>query len=264
MVAFNPDNGVTKWHYQWTPHDVWDYDGVNENILYEQDGQKLLAHFDKNGYLFVLDRSNGKFVRAVKFSKATWGDIDSRTGKVTPRIIPTKEGADICPGPAGAKEWSHASYSQRTGLLYAPVIEICATFKRIPQEFREGMAFWGGNATIGHAQTGAVKAFDPATGQEVWSHNTPNPMVASLLTTAGDLVFAGEATGYLDALSAKTGEVLWRFQTGSGMHGNPVTYTVKGKQYIAVPSGWGGWLEGFAPEMYGATRGSALYVFALP
>jgi alcohol dehydrogenase (cytochrome c) len=111
---------------------------------------------------------------------------------------------------------------------------------------------------------GQVKAFDPATGREVWVWKARHPIVASLLSTAGNLVFAGEPTGEFNALNASTGELLWQFQTGSGIHSNPVTYSVGGKQYVAVPSGWGGWIEGFAPELYGGTRGSALFVFALP
>ena len=265
VVALDPDTGTLKWHYQWTPHDVWDYDGVNENILFDRGGRKLLAHFDRNGYLFVLDRTNGQLQRATPFGKVTWGSIDATSGKVDVRLTPSPQGTEICPGPAGAKEWTHAAYSAQTGLLYAPVIEACATFKRIPQEFREGMGYWGGEASVaGHPQSGAVKAFDPETGREVWSWSSPQPVVSSMLATAGGLVFAGEPSGYIDAFDAKSGKLLWRFQTGSGLHGNPVTYSVDGRQYLAVPSGWGGWMEGFAPEMYGASRGSALVVFALP
>ncbi|MGH7447421.1 MAG: PQQ-binding-like beta-propeller repeat protein, partial [Longimicrobiales bacterium] len=137
VVALDPDDGSLRWHYQWTPHDVWDYDGVNENILFDADGQKLLAHFDKNGYLFVLDRTNGEFQRAVPFGRVTWGEIDNQTGDVTVRLTPTPEGTHICPGPAGLKEWPHASYNQRTGLLYTPVVEVCGTFTLKPTEFRE-------------------------------------------------------------------------------------------------------------------------------
>jgi alcohol dehydrogenase (cytochrome c) len=264
IVAFDPDDGATRWHYQWTPHDVWDYDGVNENILFDRDGRKLLAHFDKNGYLFVLDRTNGRLVHATKFARATWGDIDARTGAVTVRNTPTPEGKQICPGPAGAKEWPHASYSPETGLLYTPVVEACGTFKLLPQEFREGMAYWGGEVKIDDEQWGHIKAFDPETGREVWSWRGEHPMVSSVLTTGGGLVFAGEPNGRFNAFDARTGQLLWSFQTGSGIHSNPVTYSVNGTQYIAVPTGWGGWVEGYAPEMYGAPRGTALVVFALP
>jgi alcohol dehydrogenase (cytochrome c) len=109
-----------------------------------------------------------------------------------------------------------------------------------------------------------VKAIDPSTGKEVWSHKTKHPMVASVLTTAGNLVFVGEPTGEFDAFDAKTGQLLWQFQTGSGIHASPVTYSIEGKQYVAIATGWGGWMKGFAPELYGGNRGSALIVFSLP
>ncbi|HKG92253.1 MAG TPA: PQQ-dependent dehydrogenase, methanol/ethanol family [Gemmatimonadaceae bacterium] len=266
VIAVDPDDGAIRWHYQWTPHDVWDYDGVNENILFDDaDGRKLLAHFDRNGYLFILDRTNGRLVRASRFAeRVTWGDIDATTGRVTVRLTPTPEGVEICPSPSGAKEWPHAAYSPRTRLLYTPVIEKCGRFKSRRQEFREGMAYWGGEATALPEGHGAVKAIDPTTGREVWSQRTPHPMVGSVLATAGDVVFAGEPTGEFDAFNARTGERLWQFRTGSGIHSSPVTYSVGGKQYVAVAAGWGGWMKGFAPELYGSTRGSALYVFALP
>ncbi len=266
VVAFDPDNGQLAWHYQWTPHDQWDYDGVNENILFDQNGQKLLAHFDRNGYLFILDRTNGHFVRAVRFgNKVTWGDIDPATGKTTVHLVPTREGTQICPGPAGAKEWPHASYSRQTALLYTPVVDICATFTTDPQKFKESLPYWGSAAVADTKMYGgAVKAFDPATGREVWSYATKHPVVASILTTAGGLVFAGESTGEFDALDARSGRLLWQFNTGSGIHGSPISYSVNGKQYVAVATGWGGWMKGFAPELYGESRGNALVVFALP
>ncbi len=112
-------------------------------------------------------------------------------------------------------------------------------------------------------QSGFIIAFDPATGEEKWSRRTEHPVVRSLLTTAGNLVFVGQATGEFEALEARTGTLLWQFQTGSGIHGSPIAYSAARQQYIAVPSGWGGWLKGFAPELYGAPRGAALYVFRL-
>jgi alcohol dehydrogenase (cytochrome c) len=204
-------------------------------------------------------------VWVTKYARVTWGDIDATTGRVTPRVTPTPEGIDICPGPAGAKEWPHAAYNPKTGLLYTPVVEVCGTFKLLPQQFKEGMAYWGGEVKLhDKEQWGHVKAYDPSTGREVWSWRAPHPMVASLLTTGGDLVFAGEPNGRFNAFDARTGALLWTFNTGAGNHGNPVTYSVNGKQYIGVPVGWGGWVEGYAPEMYGAPRGTALMVFALP
>jgi alcohol dehydrogenase (cytochrome c) len=265
VIAVDPDDGSMRWHYQFTPHDVWDYDGVNEMILFDRDGRKLLAHFDKNGHLFLLDRANGALVRVTPFAPVTWGKIDSSTGHVTVLRTPTPGGTEICPGPAGAKEWNHAAYSQQTGLLYVPMIEACATFKTDLTPFKEGMPYHGGHADVGrHEQIGYIKAINPGTGAEVWSWRSEHPMVGSLLTTAGGLVFAGAPTGELLAFAARSGRLLWRYQTGSGIRGNPVTYSVNGTQYVAVPSGWGGWVKGFAPELLGASRGSALFAFALP
>jgi alcohol dehydrogenase (cytochrome c) len=265
VLALDPDDGTIRWHYQFTPDDVWDYDGVNENILFEQGGRKLLAHFDRNGYLYILDRTNGQVVRITRFGEnVTWGDI-SADGTVTTRLRPTEQGTVICPGPAGAKEWPHAAYSPRTGLLYTPVVDACATFRVVPQPYREGMFYLAGDADVRpHPQRGFVKAIDPATGREAWSWSGQSPMVASVLATAGDVVFAGEPNGNFNAYDARGGQLLWQFQTGNGIHSNPVTYSVNGKQYVAVPTGWGGWVEGFAPEMIGAPRGTALVVFALP
>jgi alcohol dehydrogenase (cytochrome c) len=266
VLAIDPDTGERAWHYQFTPHDVWDYDGVNENILFEMEGRKVLAHFDKNGYLYLLDRRTGALIRVTPFSRATWGDIDPSSGTVTVRRTPTAEGTEICPGPAGAKEWPHAAFSPRTGLLYTPVVLTCATFKTFPTPFKESMAYWGGEATIapGQVNGGQIKAIDPASGREVWTWSGKHPMVASVVVTAGDVLFTGEPTGEFNAYDARSGTLLWQFQTGSGIHSNPVTYSVNGKQYVAVASGWGGWMEGFSPTLYGATRGSAIVAFSLP
>jgi len=264
ILALRPDDGQLVWHFQTTPHDVWDYDGVNENILFERDGRKLLAHFDKNGHLYVLNRRDGALLSATPFARASWASVDSKTGKPTVLRTPTPEGAFICPGPAGGKEWNHAAFSPRTGLLYAPIVEQCATFKARPQEFAESLPYWGGEAeTTREKGWGHVKAFDPVTGREAWSWTARYPMVASLLATAGDLVFAGEPSGEFLAFDARSGEKLWQFQTGSGLHSNPITYSVGGKQFVAVHSGWGGWIKGFAPELFGAPRGDALIVFSL-
>jgi alcohol dehydrogenase (cytochrome c) len=187
VVALDPDDGSIRWHYQWTPHDVWDYDGVGESILLDLDGRKLLAHFDRNGYLFILDRTNGQFVRASRFARADWADIDPATGAITNRREPTPEGRRICPGPAGAKVWNHAAYSPPTGLLYVPVTELCATFRSSTEEFQEGIPYLGSSFQNSDEEGwGHVKAFDPRTGSEVWSWRSRAPIVTSMLATAGD------------------------------------------------------------------------------
>jgi len=266
IVAVDVDSGQIRWHYQCTPHDLWDYDSISENILFEMDGRKLLGHFDKNGYFFVLDRTNGELVQITPFvDRITWGAI-TRNGQVTAKIYPDKEGDPVhfYPGPAGAKEWTHASYSPKTGLFYVPVQDTGATATRRRREFKESIPYWGAGVQVDiEDMAGSISAFD-GNGEEKWRFRNELPMCASTLATGGDLVFAGEPSGEFNALDARTGELLWQFQCGSGHHSSPSTYTVEGRQYVAVPVGWGGWAEGFLPGMLGAGHGSALMVFALP
>jgi alcohol dehydrogenase (cytochrome c) len=267
-IAVDVNTGEIRWHYQFTPHDLWDYDSTMENVLFDApDGRKLLAHADKNGYFFVLDRTNGELVRVFPFvDRITWGEI-TPDGKVTPKVYPDEEGVPVhfWPGPAGGKEWTHMSYSPQTGLIYVPVQEVGATATRRRREFKESIPYWGAGVAVDlDDHYGFVAAIDPLTGEEKWRWNNEYPMCASTLATAGGLVFQGTPTGEFVALDAETGEKLWSFQCGSGHHSSPSTYSVDGRQYIAVPTGWGGWVEGFLPGLLGAAAGSALFVFALP
>src|ERR1700760_4282630 len=150
VIAVDPDNGQIRWHYQFTPHDMWDYDSNMEHILFELDDRKLLAHFNKNGYFFVLDRTNGELVRVTRFvDRITWGEIDP-DGTVTPKIFPAEEGVPVkfWPGPAGAKEWTHAAYSPRTGLFYVPVQDTGAEITLDRREFKEGIPYWGAAVSV--------------------------------------------------------------------------------------------------------------------
>ena len=266
VVAVDVDSGQIRWHYQCTPHDVWDYDSIAECILFEKDGRKLLGHFDKNGYFFVLDRTNGERVSITPFvDRIDWGAI-TRDGQVTRRRYPEKEGEPVhfYPGPAGAKEWTHAAYSPKTELFYVPVQDTGATATRRRREFKESIPYWGAGVQVDiEDMAGSISAFD-GNGDEKWRWRNDLPMCASVLATGGDLVFAGTPSGEFVALDARTGEQLWKFQCGSGHHSSPTTYMVDGRQYIAVPVGWGGWAEGFLPGMLGAGHGSALIAFALP
>jgi alcohol dehydrogenase (cytochrome c) len=266
IIAVDVDAGQIRWHYQCTPHDVWDYDSIGECILFESDGRKLLGHFDKNGYFFVVDRTNGELVQITPFvDRITWGAI-TRDGRVTAKVYPDKEGEPVhfYPGPAGAKEWTHASYSPKTGYFYVPVQDVGATATRRRREFKESIPYWGAGVQVDiEDMSGSISAFD-TNGEEKWRWRNELPMCASTLTTGGDLVFAGEPSGEFNALDARTGEQLWQFQCGSGHHSSPTTYLVDGRQYIAVAVGWGAWAEGFLPGMLGAGHGSALITFALP
>jgi alcohol dehydrogenase (cytochrome c) len=266
VLALDPTTGAIRWHYQYTPHDLWDYDGVNENILFDDGGRRLLAHFDRNGYLYILDRATGRLVSATQFGdRVTWGRIDRASGAVTVDRVPSPQGTEICPGPAGAKEWVHASYSRSTGMLYAPFMDACATFRTFPTTFKESLAYFGGDFKVEANQIngGGVKAFR-ADGSLAWQWRYKLPIVSSTLSTRGDLVFVGTPDGLFIALDARSGRQLWQFRTGSGIHSNPITYSVAGRQYVAVPTGWGGWIEGFAPNTFGRSRGATLIAFALP
>ncbi|MFC7343101.1 PQQ-dependent dehydrogenase, methanol/ethanol family [Saccharopolyspora griseoalba] len=267
VIAVDADTGEIRWHYQCTPHDLWDYDSNMECILFEQDDRKLLAHFDKNGYFFVLDRTDGSLVRVTPFSdRITWGEI-TPDGDAKPQIFPDQEGVPVhfWPGPAGAKEWCHAAYNPDTHMFYVPVQDVGSTVTRRRREFKESIPYWGASVTVdSQDMAGQVKAIDAATSEEVWRWSHHVPISSSVLTTAGGLVFCGTPTGEFNAMDARTGELLWTFQTGSGHHSSPTTFMVDGRQCIAVPVGWGAWVEGFAPGMMGGPHGDALFVFALP
>jgi alcohol dehydrogenase (cytochrome c) len=266
-VAVDADTGEIRAHFQYTPHDLWDYDSTMEHILFDLDGQKLAAHFDKNGFLYILDRTTMEPIRVAPFvDRIDWGEVDEK-GNVTPKLYPDKEGDPVhfWPGPAGAKEWTHACYNPNTELLYAPVQDVGATATRRRREFKESIPYWGAGVAVDlEDMAGSISAFDPRTGEEKWRWANDVPMCSSVLTTGGGLVFAGEPTGEFNALDASSGKLLWQFQCGSGHHSSPSTYSIDGRQYIAVPTGWGAWTEGFLPGMLGAGQGSSLFVFALP
>ena len=186
---------------------MWDYDSIGECILFEKDGRKLLGHFDKNGYFFVLDRTNGERVSITPFvDRITWGAI-TRDGQVTAKVYPDKEGVPVhfYPGPAGAKEWTHAAYSPKTELFYVPVQDVGATATRRRREFKESIPYWGAGVQVDieDMAVGRISAFD-VNGDEKWRWRNELPMCASVLATGGDLVFAGEPSGEFNALDARS------------------------------------------------------------
>ena len=263
VVAVDADAGQIRWHYQCTPHDVWDYDSIAECILFEKDGRKLLGHFDKNGYFFVLDRTNGERVsdHAVRGpDRLGW---ITREGQVTARCTPTRRATDL-PGSGRrqgmdptrptARRRSSSTSRSRTPARRPPA----ATGSS-----RRASPLGAGVQVDIEDMAGSISAFD-ANGDEKWRWRNDLPMCASVLATGGDLVFTGTPSGEFVAVDARSGEQLWKFQCGSGHHSSPSTYSVDGRQYIVVPVGWGGWAEGFLPGMLGAGRGSALMAFALP
>lgn len=275
VLALDPDTGAMKWHFQWTPHDIWDYDGVNEVILTDLtiDGRpvKAMIHADKNGFFYVLDRTNGKFIKAQAFARQTWAKgLNPRTGRpvLHPAGLFTSSFEYNCPGPAGAKEWNHMAFSPQTGLAYIPVIENCGSFRTGQAFYVRGLPFWGGTAepaALGPGEShGKMMAINPATLEKAWEIRSEWPVVSSVLATAGGLIFWGEANGMLHATDAATGKDVWTHKAPMGMRGAPITYTVDGKQHVAFPVGWGGWINGFAPELRGKPSAHLMLVFALP
>ena len=278
IVALDADTGKLKWHYQEVPQDSWDYDSAFEVILTDLEVKgrirKVLVHPTKAGYAWVIDRTNGEFLTAWKFVKnLNWISGITETGKLVGRREPElNKQTFICPSVAGGKSWNQSAWSPRTGLIYVPVIELCNDLTAKDQEPEEGKAFIGGGWNVKPPESGKpegyIAAFHPVTGERKWLMPASTWILASILATAGDLIFTGDPEGYFFALDARSGERLWSFLTGSGHRGSAITYSVKGRQFIATPSGWGSILASFHPSLWPDSPtprpGSALFVFALP
>ncbi|MFN3469596.1 MAG: methanol/ethanol family PQQ-dependent dehydrogenase [Novosphingobium sp.] len=285
-LAIDADTGVIKWHYQTTPHDGWDFDGVNEFIPFDATMKgkpmKLGAKADRNGYFYVLDRTNGKLVGAHKFvMQTTWANgIDLKTGR--PNYVPENrpgaptadgKGKSVFASPSflGGKNWMPMAYSQDTGLFYVPSNDWGMDIWNEPIAYKKGAAYLGAGFTIkpiAEDHIGALRAMDPVTGKIVWEYKNKAPLWGGVLATRGNLVFTGTPEGYLKAFDARTGEELWQFQTGSGVVGSPVTWEQDGEQYVAVMSGWGGavplWGGEVAKTFKEISQGGMLWVFKLP
>ncbi len=245
VVALDVDTGRLKWHYQFTPHDVHDWDATEIPMLLDVavNGRqrKLLVQANRNGFYYALDRSDGKLLQARPFAKVTWAKGIGPDGRpvVLPGTDPTPEGNNVCPGLGGATNWMSPSMSPLTGLFYVTVREQCDTFYTAPQPFREGRIFFGSafHAVPGEQPWGALRALDPATGEQRWELKTFRPSMSGTLATAGGLVFTGDADGYLMALDARTGRLLWKMHAGGAVTAAPVSYSVDGRQHVAVAAG---------------------------
>jgi len=282
-VAIDPDTGKIAWHYQFTPNDGWDYDGVNETVSFNNGGKKLAGHADRNGFFYVLDRTNGKLVNAFPFvNQIDWAKgVDLKTGRpIETGVRPGdpsastdgKKGKQIFVAPSflGGKNWMPMAYSQATGLFYVPSNEWGMDLWNEPVTYKKGAAYLGAGFTIkplNDDYIGALRAYDPITGKRVWEVKNKAPLWCGVLATAGNVVFTGTPEGFLKAFNAKTGEELWKFQTGSGVVGSPITWTEGGEQYIAVPSGWGGavplWGGDVAKAVKSLNQGGSLWAFKL-
>jgi len=247
VLALNPDNGELKWYFQFTPHDLYDYDANETPVLVdvEENGstRRLLVQADRNGFFYVLDRVHGKFLHATRFvEKLNWATgVDSSGRPVLSGKIPTAKGTYICPGVEGATNWFSPSYNPNMGLFYVMALESCNVYFAKPEGFAKGQTYYNtGTKRLPdeHSQK-VLLALSVADGKEVWRY----PQVgrgnawAGTLTTATGLVFFGDDAGMLEAVDGTTGHPLWHFNTGQTILASPMTYAVGGAQYVAIAAG---------------------------
>ena len=304
VFARNPDTGMARWVYQMTPHDEWDYDGVNEMILSDQqiNGQerKLLTHFDRNGLAYTMDRATGELLVAEKYDpKVNWTTgVDMNKSSPTygrPKVVSQysteqtgedKNTKGVCPAALGTKDEQPAAYSPDTQLFYVPTNHVCMDYEPFKVSYTAGQPYVGATLSMypppGESHMGNFIAWDNKTGKIVWSVKEQFSVWSGALATAGGVVFYGTLEGYLKAVDAKTGKELYKFKTPSGIIGNVTTYEQGGRQFIAVLSGVGGWagiglaagltepteglgaVGGYAALSNYTALGGTLTVFALP
>ncbi|WP_065008879.1 methanol/ethanol family PQQ-dependent dehydrogenase [Mesorhizobium loti] len=297
IFARDPDTGTAKWFYQWTPHDLHDYDGINEQVLLDMTWQgkprKVLVRPERNGYVYLLDRMTGEVLSAVPFGPVNSSKgVDLKTGRLI--VNPEKETGtgkvvrNICPTASGLKDWQPSAFSPKTGLLYIPHNNLCMDEEGVEVNYIAGTPYVGMNVRMipgpgGHR--GAFTAWDVAAAKPAWILKENFPVWSGAVVTAGNVVFYGTMEGWFKAVSATTGKLLWQFKTSSGIIGQPITYRgPDGRQYVAILSGVGGWAGaivsgdldprdataalGFANVMKDlkdvTTPGGTLYVFRLP
>jgi quinohemoprotein ethanol dehydrogenase len=253
ILAVDPDDGVIAWHYQTTPGDTWDFTATQHMILadftIEGETRKVLMQAPKNGFFYVLDRTNGKLISAEKYVEATWAErVDLETGRpVEVEGQDYKNGlAAVKPTAFGGHNWQPMSFSPKTGLVYVPAQEILGVYRRAddyeysPGTWNTGTDFNVYSLLTRHVVSGHLLAWDPIQQKEIWRHPYAIPWNGGTLATAGNLVFQGTADGRFVAFNAETGKQLWEDHAGTGIVAAPVTFLADGKQYVSVVAGWGG------------------------
>jgi alcohol dehydrogenase (cytochrome c) len=284
-VALEVKTGKIVWHYQGTPNDAWDFDGVNEFITFDMDGKRMGGKADRNGFFYVIDATSGKLQNAFPFVNGiTWAkSIDIASGR--PNFDPAnrpgdpalsadgKKGASVfaSPGFLGGKNQMPMAYSPKSKMFFVPTNEWGMDIWNEPISYKKGGAYLGAGFTIRplfEDHIGSLRAYDPKTGKMAWEVKNNAPLWGGVLATGGDLVFWGTPEGYLKAADAKTGKVLWQFQTGSGVVAPPITWKQDGEQYISVVSGWGGavplWGGEVAKKVNMLEQGGSVWTFKLP
>ena len=296
IFARRPETGEAIWAYQIFPHDDHDYDGVNENILLDLNikgqNRKVLAHPDRDGRVYIIDRATGEVISAEPFVYVnTTQYVDLKTGVIKindAKATGFKTTRDMCPAPPGGKDWQPSAFSPKTGLMYIPHNNLCYEMQGTQANYIAGTPFVGANVKMypgPGGNRGGFTAWDPVAAKPVWEVKENLPAWSGAVVTAGDVVFYGTMDGWFKALDAHNGNLLWQFKVGSGIIGQPVVYKgPDGKEYVAVLSGVGGWSGavvaggintvdgtaalGFTNAMSDlgkyTTAGGMLYAFVLP
>ncbi|HEV2985864.1 MAG TPA: PQQ-dependent dehydrogenase, methanol/ethanol family [Vicinamibacterales bacterium] len=243
VVALDADSGRLRWHYQFTPHDVWDWDSTQMPVLADLTlgGQlrKVVLFANRNGFFYVLDRATGTLIRGKPFIETSWAKEIRADGRpmLLPNIIPSEEGTKVCPDQSGGTNWMSPSFDPSLGLFFVTARESCGVFYSWKDDYNPGDAFRGGAVQrLVERQYSALRAIDVATGERRWEFPYASQSWAGVLSTAAHLVFAG-ASGNFMAFDARTGKNLWHFQTGSALYAGAITYMVDGRQYVLMPSG---------------------------
>ena len=278
VLALEPKTGKIKWHYQFSPNNPFDYDSVAEMVLADMNIEgkptKVLMDANRNGFFYVLDRTNGKLLAANPYVKVNWASgVDLKTGRPIETDVSkdAREGKKVTVFPSllGGKNWEPMSYNPQTGLAYANTLAFGGRYKAEPATYKQGEWYVGIDMTdmweFGDGPRGHLKAIDPMTGKAKWEAPSDIPRFSGVLSTAGGVVFSGSLTGEFEAFDADNGKKLWQFQTGSGIEGQPITWQQDGVQYVAVTSGYGGVYSLFCGDerLANVPPGGSLWVFAV-
>jgi len=278
VLALDPKTGKIKWFFQFSPNNPFDYDSVAEMVLatIKVGGKptKVLIDANRNGFMYVLDRTNGKLLAANPYVKVNWASgIDMKTGRPIETDVSTKaragEKVDVWPSILGGKNWEPMSFNPKTGLAYANTLNMGGHYKAVPAEYKAGEWYLGMDLSLGWAwpdgPRGYLKAIDPMTGKAKWEAPSDIPRFSGVLSTAGGVVFSGQLTGEFEAFDADNGKKLWSFKTGSGIEGQPITWLQDGVQYVAVSVGIGGVYSLFSGDerLASVPAGGSLWAFKL-
>jgi alcohol dehydrogenase (cytochrome c) len=252
LLALNADTGKLNWYFQFTKHDEHDWDATQVPVIIDTaGGRHLIAQANRNGFFYVIDRTTGKLLSANAYGKTTWSDAKDSEGRpvANQNASPTLEGHTVCPGALGTTNFMAPTYDPRTGLFYVTARDQCDIFSTAPQPYEAGHAYYGSAyfpSEEAKPYRGFLKAIDPATGQVKWKFEHTSPTWSGVLSTAGGLVFTGDAEGNFIAMDAAAGKPLWHFQMGGAVYAAPMAFAVDGKEYVAIAAG------------------SAVYAFGLP